>query len=89
MLINPRTRFPRANTTLAVVDAERMRLRRQIRLRGDFSFDAISPDGRLLYLIEYLSKRDFTDYAVRAYDMRAAAAVPAARRGSERARART
>ena len=71
ILVNPRTRFPRASTTLAVVDAKRMRLRRQIRLRGDFSFDAISPDGRLLYLIQYLSKRDITDYAVRAYDMRA------------------
>jgi hypothetical protein len=71
VLINPRTRFPRANTTLAVVDAGRMRLRRRIHLRGDFSFDAISPDGRLLYLIQYLSPRDVTDYAVRAYDMRA------------------
>ena len=71
ILVNPRTRFPRASTTLAVVDARRMRLRRQIRLRGDFSFDAISPGGRLLYLIQYLSKRDITDYAVRAYDMRA------------------
>lgn len=71
ILINPRTRFPRASTTLAVVDAKRMQLRRKIHLRGDFSFDAISPDGRLLYLIQYLSKRDVTDYAVRAYDMRA------------------
>ena len=41
-----------------------------IRLRGDFSFDAISPDGRLVYVIDYLSKSDFTKYAVRAYDMR-------------------
>jgi hypothetical protein len=70
ILVNPRRRFPRASTTLAVVDPKRMRLRRQIHLRGDFSFDAISPDGRLLYLIQYLSKRDITDYAVRAYDMR-------------------
>jgi hypothetical protein len=71
ILIHPRTNFPRANTTLAVVDAERMRLRRTIHLHGDFSFDAISPSGRILYLIQYLSKRDITDYAVRAYDMRA------------------
>ena len=48
-----------------------MRLRRQIHLRGDFSFDAISPDGRIAYFIEYLSPRDVTAYAVRAYDMRA------------------
>jgi hypothetical protein len=71
ILVTPRRRFPRASTTLAVVDPKRMRLRRQIRLGGDFSFDAISPDGRLLYLIQYLSSQDITDYAVRAYDLRA------------------
>jgi hypothetical protein len=71
VLINPRKRWPRKHTTFAVVDARRMVLRRHIRLRGDFSFDAISRDGRILYLIQYLSKRDITDYAVRAYDMRA------------------
>jgi DNA-binding beta-propeller fold protein YncE len=48
-----------------------MRLRRHFELRGDFSFDAISPDGRTAYLIEYLSPNDQTKYAVRAYDMRA------------------
>ena len=71
VLINPRKRWPRKHTTFAVVDARRMELRRHIRLRGDFSFDAISPDGRVAYLIEYLSPRDVTAYAVRAYDMRA------------------
>jgi len=71
VLISPRTRFPRARTTFAVIDAKRMRVRRHIRLGGDFSFDAISPDGRLVYVINYLSKRDFTKYAVRAFDMRA------------------
>jgi hypothetical protein len=71
VLISPRTRFPRVSTTFAVIDAKRLRLRRHIHLRGDFSFDAISPDGRLVYLINYLSRRDFTKYAVRAYDMRA------------------
>jgi hypothetical protein len=70
VLINPRKRWPRKHTTFAVVDARRMELRRHIRLRGDFSFDAISPDGRVAYLIEYLSPRDQTAYAVRAYDMR-------------------
>ena len=37
-------------------------------LRGDFSFDALSPDGSSMFLIEYLS-RDYNDYAVREYDM--------------------
>jgi hypothetical protein len=76
VLINPRTRWPRARTTFAVIDAKRMQLRRHIRLRGDFSFDAISPDGRVVYLIEYLSPRDVTAYAVRAYDMRARRLFP-------------
>jgi hypothetical protein len=68
VLISPRTRFPRRATTFAVVDARHLAVRRHIRLRGDFSFDAISPDGRTMYLIQY-SSRDFTKYAVRAYGM--------------------
>lgn len=71
VLISPRRRFPRAETTFAVIDARQLRLVRHIRLRGDFSFDAISSSGRLMYLIQYLSPTDFTSYAVRAYDMRA------------------
>jgi hypothetical protein len=71
VLINPRRTWPRKHTTFAVVDAQRMRLRRHIDLRGDFSFDAISPNGRIVYLIQYLSPRDQRKYAVRAYDMQA------------------
>jgi hypothetical protein len=70
VLISPRTRYPRKRTTFAVVDAGRLTIRRRISLRGDFSFDAISPDGRTMYLIQY-SPRDVADYSVRAYDLRA------------------
>jgi hypothetical protein len=70
VLINPRVRFPRERTTFAVVDTRTLRVRRTIGLRGDFSFDAISPGGRVMYLIEYLNPRNFTEYAVRAYNMR-------------------
>ena len=70
VLINPRVHFPRERTTFAVLDTRTLRVRRTIALRGDFSFDAISPSGRVMYLIEYLDPRDFTEYAVRAYDMR-------------------
>jgi len=76
VLINPRRSWPRKRTTFAVVDATRMELRRHIRLRGDFSFDAISPDGRVIYLVQYLSPNDQTAYAVRAYDMRAQRLFP-------------
>jgi hypothetical protein len=68
VLISPRTRYPRKRTTFAVVDARHLRVLSRISLRGDFSFDAISPDGRTMYLIEY-SPRDPADYSVRAYDM--------------------
>jgi hypothetical protein len=57
-----------------VVDPVRLQVRRRITLRGDFSFDAISPDGSTLYLVEYLSlgRRNFdpTNYLVRALDAR-------------------
>jgi hypothetical protein len=71
VLIEPRLAFPRRRTTFAVLDARTFVLQRLVRLQGDFSFDAVSPDGGRLYLIQYLSPRDPTKYAVRAYDVRA------------------
>lgn len=76
VLLRPRARFPRAQTTFAVMDAERLRLRETITLRGDFSFDALSPDGSSLYLIEYLSPRDPSRYLVRLYDLRSGHLTP-------------
>ena len=69
-LIRPRARFPQGRTHLLVLDAGRLQVVRRVTLRGDFSFDAISPDGSSLYLIQYLSRRNPTRYAVRAYDVR-------------------
>ena len=66
ILIEPRASFPRKTTTLAVVDTRRLRLNRLVRLRGDFSFDAVSPTGRWAYLVEYTSPTDPTRYDVRA-----------------------
>jgi hypothetical protein len=70
VLIQPRVRFPRARTTLAILDARQLRTRTILRLRGDFSFDAISPKGGRLYLIQYVSPQDPTRYLVRTYDVR-------------------
>jgi hypothetical protein len=69
VLIEPRVAFPRERTTLAVVDARRLRVVRRITLPGDFSFDAISPHARTLFLIQYISPQDPTRYHVRAYDL--------------------
>jgi len=76
VLIRPRLGFPRRRTTFAVLGARRLHLRRWVTLKGDFSFDAISPDGSLLYLVEYLSPRDPTRYEVRAYDLRSGQLLP-------------
>lgn len=69
VLIRPRTRFPRKRTVLAVVETPRLRLRETVVLAGDFSFDALSPDGSLLYLVQYVNRRDPTRYVVRGYDL--------------------
>jgi hypothetical protein len=69
VLIRPRVGFPRAETVFAILGTERLRVRAIVTLRGDYSFDALSPDGSLLYLIEYLSQRDPTRYQVRVYDL--------------------
>jgi hypothetical protein len=71
VLIEPRLAFPRGSTQLAIVDARRLAERRRVLLTGDFSFDAVSPRGSLVYLIEYTSPVDPTSYLVRAYDVRA------------------
>ncbi|HYM63081.1 MAG TPA: hypothetical protein VES61_00215 [Gaiellaceae bacterium] len=76
VLIRPRVRFPRAESAFAILGAERLRVRERLTLRGDFSFDALSPDGSLLYLIEYLSPRDPTRYQVRVYDLDAGRLLP-------------
>jgi|SRR5215218_248075 len=75
VLISPRTRYPRRRTTFAVVDVHRLSVRQRISLSGDFSFDALSSDGRTMYLIEY-SPRNVADYAVRAYDVAARRLYP-------------
>jgi hypothetical protein len=71
VLIRPRLAFPRTETAFAIIEAERLRVQAIVTLRGDYSFDALSPDGSLLYLIKYLSRRDPTRYEVRVYDLNA------------------
>jgi len=70
----------------AVVSTRNLALRRVVTLRGAFSYDALSPDGSTLYLIEYVSARDYSRYRVRAYDLeqgRLLAQVIADRRSEE------
>ena len=76
VVIRPRLQFPRERTSFAVLGTRRLRVRDEVTLRGDFSFDALSPDGRWLYLIEYLSPKDPNRYAVRLYDVSAGRLEP-------------
>jgi hypothetical protein len=76
VLIQPRVSFPRARTSFAVLDARHLRVVKVLRLQGDFSFDAISPSGNRIYLIQYLSTNDPTKYAVRAFDVGADRLLP-------------
>jgi hypothetical protein len=69
VLIRPRRSFPQAITDLVILDTRSLEVHRRLELRGDFSFDAISPSGGQIYLIHYLSRRDPTSYAVVAYDV--------------------
>lgn len=69
-LINPRQTFPRKSTEFIVYEAGRLRRDpAHFELDGDFSFDALSPDGETMYLIEYTDPRDPGAYQVRAFDL--------------------
>jgi hypothetical protein len=70
VLIRPRVTFPQRSTALMILAARTLRPRRIVRLRGDFSFDALSPNGDWIYLIQYISPQDPTRYRVRELNAR-------------------
>src|SRR4051794_24183263 len=66
----------KTRSEFAVIDAKRMKLRNKVELRGDFAFDALSPDGSMLYLIQHVSERELLHYVVRAFDFKANRLLP-------------
>jgi hypothetical protein len=56
-------------TRFAVLDARSMRTVDHFDLDGSFSYDAMSPDGSTLYLVQHVDQEDVARYVVRAYDM--------------------
>lgn len=68
--------YPRRRSAFALVDTGPLAVRRTIELKGEWGFDALSPDASTLYLIQQQSRRDPTRYAVRAYDLRADRLLP-------------
>ncbi|HEY2542471.1 MAG TPA: hypothetical protein VGH92_05410, partial [Gaiellaceae bacterium] len=58
-------------STFMVFAPKHLQMRQTISLKGFFSYDALSPDGTKLYLIQYVgSLYDTTHYVVRAYNLR-------------------
>jgi hypothetical protein len=65
---NPTGGLQRQSTFL-VLGTHPLRVRTTVALAGDFGFDALSPHGRTLYLIQHVSAENLGQYRVRAYDI--------------------
>ena len=68
----------RAQSRFAVLSTGRLAQVATIVLRGEFGFDAVSPDRRTLYVIQHVSGDDLVRYVVRAYDLVARRLLPRA-----------
>src|SRR2546423_961034 len=68
--------YLRTQTSFMLVDVKKMRRLRAFSIKGDFSFDALSPDARYLYLTEHTTAQDLSRYRVRAYDLKAGQLLP-------------
>src|SRR4051812_42734305 len=56
-------------TSFVLLDPRTLRVRDRVRLQGRFAFDALSPDGSVMYVIQYLGPPVVAQrYAVRAFD---------------------
>ena len=56
-------------SSFLVLGTKPLHVRHTVTLRGDFGFDALSPHGRTLYLIQHVSSENLSRYRVRAYDL--------------------
>jgi hypothetical protein len=65
-------------SSFTVLRTSPLSVRTTVTLRGDFGFDALSPDGGTLYLIQHVSEQQLLSYRVRAYDLRTGKLLPRA-----------
>jgi hypothetical protein len=63
-------------TNLRIVTTRDLVARDSITLEGAFAYDALSPDGKKLYLIHHSSAGDLQHYVVRVYDLGAHTLLP-------------
>jgi hypothetical protein len=65
-----------STTQFVLLSTADLGIRDQIMLKGTFSFDALSPDGSKLYLVQHTSAQDIQHYIVRGYDLSAHQLLP-------------
>jgi hypothetical protein len=58
--------YPITHSAFLFLDPASLTLRGSVSLKGDFAFDALSPDGRRLYVVQYTKPNDLSHYVVRA-----------------------
>ena len=63
-------------TKFLVLNTRTMRVREQFTLKGNYSFDALSPDASKLYLIQRVDAKNYSRYIVRAYDLKTHTLLP-------------
>ena len=69
--------YPRMTSEFLMVNLRGMQVLRTIELKGDFAFDAISPDARRLYLIQHVDTMNTNQrYVVRGYDLATGRLLP-------------
>lgn len=66
----------RPETSFQVIRTSDLASRAAFTLKGTFAFDALSPDGAKLYLIQHTSSNDLQHYVVRQYDLNAGKLMP-------------
>jgi hypothetical protein len=62
-------------SSFKIVDTSSMRVRRTVRLRGNYAFDALSPNAGTLFLVKY-SGQDTSRYVVKALNLRTGKLLP-------------
>ena len=63
-------------TSFQLIGTSDLAARTAFTLKGTFAFDALSPDGSKLYLIQHTSQDDLQHYVVRMYDLNAHKLTP-------------
>jgi hypothetical protein len=70
------TLISQSPSSFLVLDTRTMRVRHQFTLKGNYSFDALSPDASRLYLIQRVDANNYSRYIVRAYDLNTNTLLP-------------